>query len=175
MRRRGTNPTAYRFLPVEDENLHEIPVGPVHAGVIEPGHFRFTADRETVARLEQRLGYVHKGIDTLMSGAPLAQAAMIAGRASHESTLAYASAFARTLKAALELALLPRTVMTELERIANHVGGFGAICNDAAVPSGSRTALCRARAPSGLEVVRSRSATARRVVFAASSACVGAV
>ncbi len=57
-------PTAYPFLPVEGEGLHQIPVGPVHAGIIEPGHFRFTADGETVVRLEQRLGYVHKGIDT---------------------------------------------------------------------------------------------------------------
>ena len=57
---------AYQFLPVEGENLHQIPVGPVHAGIIEPGHFRFTADGETVVRLEQRLGYVHKGIDALM-------------------------------------------------------------------------------------------------------------
>ncbi len=58
---------AYAFLPVEGESLHQIPVGPVHAGIIEPGHFRFTAGGETVARLEQRLGYVHKGIESLMS------------------------------------------------------------------------------------------------------------
>ncbi|MPZ41464.1 MAG: hydrogenase expression protein HypE, partial [Rhizobiales bacterium] len=51
----------YPFLPVEGENLHQIPVGPVHAGIIEPGHFRFTANGEAVVRLEQRLGYVHKG------------------------------------------------------------------------------------------------------------------
>ena len=70
----GPNPTAYPFLPVEGESLHQIPVGPVHAGIIEPGHFRFTADGETVVRLEQRLGYVHKGIDHLMRGATLDQA-----------------------------------------------------------------------------------------------------
>ena len=52
----------YAFLPAEGESLHQIPVGPVHAGIIEPGHFRFTANGETVVRLEQRLGYVHKGI-----------------------------------------------------------------------------------------------------------------
>ena len=68
------SPTAYPFLPVEGESLHQIPVGPVHAGIIEPGHFRFTADGETVVRLEQRLGYVHKGIDHLMHGATLEQA-----------------------------------------------------------------------------------------------------
>ena len=59
----------YAFLPVEGESLHQIPVGPVHAGIIEPGHFRFTAGGETVVRLEQRLGYVHKGIESLMAGA----------------------------------------------------------------------------------------------------------
>ena len=74
----GANPTAYPFLPVEGESLHQIPVGPVHAGIIEPGHFRFTADGETVVRLEQRLGYVHKGIDHLMHGATLEQAARLA-------------------------------------------------------------------------------------------------
>ena len=60
---------AYAFLPVEGESLHQIPVGPVHAGIIEPGHFRFTASGETVVRLEERLGYVHKGIESLMAGA----------------------------------------------------------------------------------------------------------
>ena len=58
---------AYPFLPAEGESLHQIPVGPVHAGIIEPGHFRFTANGETVVRLEARLGYVHKGIDSLLS------------------------------------------------------------------------------------------------------------
>ena len=58
----------YAFLPVEGEGLHQIPVGPVHAGIIEPGHFRFTANGETVVRLEERLGYVHKGIESLMAG-----------------------------------------------------------------------------------------------------------
>jgi Respiratory-chain NADH dehydrogenase, 30 Kd subunit len=70
----------YVFLPAEGEGLHQIPVGPVHAGIIEPGHFRFTADGETVVRLEQRLGYVHKGIEALMAGAPLDRAARLAGR-----------------------------------------------------------------------------------------------
>ena len=61
----------YTFLPVEGESPYQISVGPVHAGIIEPGHFRFTADGETVVRLEQRLGYVHKGIELLMAGATL--------------------------------------------------------------------------------------------------------
>jgi Ni,Fe-hydrogenase III large subunit len=132
----GPNPTAYPFLPVEGESLHQIAVGPVHAGIIEPGHFRFTADGETVVRLEQRLGYVHKGIEHLMHGATLDQAARLAGRTSGDSTVAYALAFARAVEAALGIEAPPRAawlrgVMAELERIANHLGDFGAICNDA--------------------------------------------
>jgi Ni,Fe-hydrogenase III large subunit len=126
----------YAFLPTEGENLHQIPVGPVHAGIIEPGHFRFTANGETVVRLEQRFGYVHKGIESLMAGATLDQAARLAGRTSGDSTVAYALAFAHAVEAALEIEAPPRAVylralMAELERLANHFGDIGAICNDA--------------------------------------------
>jgi Ni,Fe-hydrogenase III large subunit len=126
----------YVFLPVEGENLHQIPVGPVHAGIIEPGHFRFTANGETVVRLEQRLGYVHKGIDSLMAGASLEQAARLASRTSGDSTVAYALAFAHAVEAALDItvpsrARYLRALMAELERLANHFGDIGAICNDA--------------------------------------------
>lgn len=126
----------YSFLPVEGEGLHQIPVGPVHAGIIEPGHFRFTANGETVVRLEQRLGYVHKGIESLMRGASLEQGARLAGRTSGDSTAAYALAFAQAVEAALEVEIPPRAVwlralMAELERLANHFGDIGAICNDA--------------------------------------------
>ena len=79
--------TAYPFLSAEGEHLHQIPVGPVHAGIIEPGHFRFTANGETVVRLEERLGYVHKGIESLMVGASLDQGARLASRTSGDSTL----------------------------------------------------------------------------------------
>ncbi len=65
----------YRFLPAEGDGLHQIAVGPVHAGIIEPGHFRFTASGETVVRLEQRLGYTHKGIEGLMRGASVERGA----------------------------------------------------------------------------------------------------
>src|SRR6185312_8872336 len=75
----------YAFLPVEGEGLHEVPVGPVHAGIIEPGHFRFTANGEHVARLEQRLGYAHKGVESLLRGATLEHAAKIACRTSGDS------------------------------------------------------------------------------------------
>ncbi len=126
----------YPFLPAEGESLHQIPVGPVHAGIIEPGHFRFTANGETVVRLEQRLGYVHKGIESLMRGASLEQAARLAGRTTGDSTVAYALAFAQAVEAALEIEVPPRALhlralMAELERLANHFGDIGAICNDA--------------------------------------------
>jgi Ni,Fe-hydrogenase III large subunit len=126
----------YRFLPVEGDGLHQIAVGPVHAGIIEPGHFRFTATGETVVRLEQRLGYTHKGIEGLMTGADLDRAVQLAGRVSGDSTVAYAYAFSRAAEAALELVVPDRAVwlralLSELERLANHLGDIGAICNDA--------------------------------------------
>lgn len=130
-------PPPYAFLPVAGEGLHQIPVGPVHAGIIEPGHFRFTANGETVVRLEERLGYVHKGIEGLMQGRPLAAAARLAGRVSGDSTVAHSLAFARAVEAATGAEVPPRAVwlralMAELERVANHLGDIGAICNDAA-------------------------------------------
>jgi Ni,Fe-hydrogenase III large subunit len=131
------DPVAYEFQEVHGHGLHQIPVGPVHAGIIEPGHFRFTANGETVARLEERLGYVHKGIDSLLTGADLAKAARIVARVSGDSTVALGFAFARAVEAALGVDAPPRAaglrgVMAELERIANHLGDIGAICNDAA-------------------------------------------
>ena len=128
---------SYDFLPAEGESLHEIAVGPVHAGIIEPGHFRFTASGETVVRLEERLGYVHKGIEGLMAGADIGRAARLAGRTSGDSTVAYGLAFARAVEAAMRIEVPPRAMwlralMAELERLANHFGDVGAICNDAA-------------------------------------------
>ncbi len=127
---------AYTFLPTEGEALHQIPVGPVHAGIIEPGHFRFTASGETVVRLEERLGYVHKGIESLMAGASIERAARLAARTSGDSTVAYGIAFAHAVEAALKVEAPPRArylraLMAELERLANHFGDIGAICNDA--------------------------------------------
>ena len=130
------DPVPYKFLPTEGEGLHQIPVGPVHAGIIEPGHFRFTANGEHVVRLEQRLGWVHKGIESLMRGATLENAAKLASRTSGDSTVAYAFAFAQAAEAAMQVkvplrAAYLRGLMAELERLANHFGDIGAICNDA--------------------------------------------
>ncbi len=133
----GGEPLSPQFLAAEGPSLHEIPVGPVHAGIIEPGHFRFSAHGEMIVRLEQRLGYVHKGIEQLLGGRDIASAARIAARASGDSTVAFSWAFARAVEAAVGIspparATWLRGVMAELERIANHLGDFGAICNDAA-------------------------------------------
>ena len=127
----------YDFLKADGEGLHQIPVGPVHAGIIEPGHFRFHANGETVVRLEERLGYVHKGHEGLMAGKPPAAAARLAARLSGDSTVAASLAFARAVEAATgttppERAVWLRALMAELERLANHFGDIGAICNDAA-------------------------------------------
>ncbi len=129
----------YAFLQAEGPPMHQVPVGPVHAGTIEPGHFRFTASGETVVRLEERLGYTHKGTLSLMIGAPIAHAARLAGRASGDSTVAYALGFARAVESAIGLEVPARAgwlrvLMAELERLANHLGDVGAICNDAAFP-----------------------------------------
>jgi Ni,Fe-hydrogenase III large subunit len=126
----------YRFLPVEGDGVHQIAVGPVHAGIIEPGHFRFSASGETVVRLEQRLGYTHKGIEGLMTGASVERATKLAGRVSGDSTVAYAFAFSKAVETALELVVPDRAVwlralLAELERLANHLGDIGAVCNDA--------------------------------------------
>jgi Ni,Fe-hydrogenase III large subunit len=128
---------SYTFAPVNGESLHRVAVGPVHAGIIEPGFFQFTANGEAIVRLEERLGYVHKGIEGLMQGADLDRAIKLAGRTSGDSTVSYSYAFARAAEAALGVEVPPRAVwlralMAEIERIANHLGDFGAICNDAA-------------------------------------------
>jgi len=128
---------SYEFLAAEGEPLHQIPVGPVHAGIIEPGHFRFSANGETVVRLEERFGFAHKGVDQLMAGASIEHAARLAARVSGDSTVAYSLAFAQALEAAFDVNVPPRAtylraLMAELERLANHFGDIGAICGDAA-------------------------------------------
>ena len=127
----------YAFLAAKGEGLHQIPVGPVHAGIIEPGHFRFNCAGETVVRLEQRLGYTHKGIEKLLEGKTPDEAAPVCARISGDSTVAYSCAFARAVERAFEIEIPARArwlraLMAELERLANHFGDIGAICNDAA-------------------------------------------
>lgn len=126
----------FEFLPVVGQDLHQVAVGPIHAGIIEPGHFRFTADGETIVRLEIRLGYLHKGTLGLLHGKSPRTAARFAARLSGDSTVAHSIAFARAAEAACAIAAPHRAnslraVMAEMERIANHLGDVGAIVNDA--------------------------------------------
>ncbi len=126
---------AYKFLFAHGSGVCEIPVGPVHAGIIEPGHFRFQAVGESVLNLEERLGYAHKGIEKLAEGRDASGLARLAARLSGDSTVAHswAACMAMEKAAATDIpvrALALRAVMAERERIANHLGDIGAICND---------------------------------------------
>jgi len=134
-------PSDYDFVRVGGEGAHEIPVGPIHAGIIEPGHFRFSVIGEKVLRLEQRLGYQHKGVEKLFIGSEIAAGARLVGRISGDSTCAYAWAYASAVEAACGVApslraLMLRALMLERERVANHLGDLGALGNDAALAFG---------------------------------------
>jgi Ni,Fe-hydrogenase III large subunit/Ni,Fe-hydrogenase III component G len=134
-------PDRYPFVRVEGEGVHEIPVGPVHAGIIEPGHFRFSIVGETILRLEERLGYKHKGIEKRFESLSAEEGARLAGRVSGDSTVAYAWAYAMALEAASGAeppprALTLRGVALELERVANHLGDLGYLGNDVALSFG---------------------------------------
>src|SRR5436305_5717693 len=98
----------YAFVKVEGDGVHEIPVGPVHAGIIEPGHFRFQVVGEKVLRLEERLGYVHKGIEKRFESLKIADAHRLAGRVSGDSTVAYAWAYAQAVEAIADIAVPSR-------------------------------------------------------------------
>jgi Ni,Fe-hydrogenase III large subunit len=131
----------YRFLHAQGAGVYEIPVGPVHAGIIEPGHFRFQAVGEMVLNLEQHLGYVHKGIEKIAEGRGAAALARLAARVSGDSTVAHAWAACQAMERAAGLALPPRALylralMCERERVANHLGDIGAILNDVAFTFG---------------------------------------
>jgi len=127
----------YRWIRAEGEGVYEIPVGPVHAGIIEPGHFRFQAVGEEIINLEERLGYVHKGIEKRFESLSWTDGARLAGRVSGDSTVAHAIGYCRAIEAPAGCAVPARgmwlrALMLERERIANHLGDIGAICNDVA-------------------------------------------
>jgi Ni,Fe-hydrogenase III large subunit/Ni,Fe-hydrogenase III component G len=125
----------YPFVKVSGDGVHEIPVGPVHAGVIEPGHFRFQVVGEKVLRLEQRLSYAHKGIEKRFETLPIVEACRLAGRVSGDTTVAYAWSYAQALEAIADATVPPRALWLralclERERIANHLGDLGYLGND---------------------------------------------
>jgi len=136
-----TETDGYPFVSVTGEGVHEIPVGPVHAGTIEPGHFRFSIIGDRVLRLEERHGYKHKGIEKRFESMTLEQGAKLAGRISGDSTVATAWAYAQAVESVTGTtpsprALALRAVLLELERIHNHLGDLGYLGNDVALAFG---------------------------------------
>lgn len=125
----------FPFVEVEGSGVYEIPVGPVHAGLIEPGHFRFSVVGETIVKMKARLWFVHKGIERLFEGSDLRSAVALAERISGDTAVGHSLAFCMAVEEAwgvrvpTEVADL-RGVLLELERLYNHVADVGALCND---------------------------------------------
>jgi Ni,Fe-hydrogenase III large subunit/Ni,Fe-hydrogenase III component G len=125
----------FPFKPVGGEGVYEIPVGPVHAGVIEPGHFRFSVVGETVIDLKIRLYFTHKGTEKLFEGRQPADGVELAERISGDTTIGHSLAYCQAVEALAgcnvpDRAKYLRVILLEMERLYNHIADFGAICND---------------------------------------------
>ncbi|MGB5097952.1 MAG: NADH-quinone oxidoreductase subunit C, partial [Porticoccaceae bacterium] len=132
----GESGGPYPFVSVAGDGVHEIPVGPVHAGIIEPGHFRFSVVGEKVLRLEERLGYTHKGIEKRFERFYASEGQRLAARVSGDSAVGFSWAYCMALEALCGTqpplrALYLRALALERERLANHLGDLGALGNDA--------------------------------------------
>lgn len=132
----GSPEEPYPFLTVQGPGVYEIPVGPIHAGLIEPGHFRFSVVGETILKLKARLWFVHRGIEKLAEGRLLPEALPLVERVCGDTSVGHTLAFCLAVEEALgwpvpEQAQLTRAAVLELERLYNHVGDLGALCNDA--------------------------------------------
>ena len=130
-----TDPEPFPFVAVEGPGVYEIPVGPVHAGLIEPGHFRFSVLGETILKMKARLWFVHRGIEKLFEGRPAAGGVVIAERISGDTAAAHALAYCLAVEDALGIAVPEdaaclRALVVELERVTNHACDLGALCND---------------------------------------------
>ncbi len=131
----GPTEGAYPFLKVEGPGVYEIPVGPVHAGMIGPGHFRFSVVGESILKLKARLWFTHKGLMKLAEGRTPAEALPLAERISGDTTVGHTTAFCSAVEDALgvdvpEPARAARAALLELERLYNHVADLGALCLD---------------------------------------------
>ncbi len=127
----------HKFREVEGEGVFQVPVGPVHAGIIEPGHFLFSVAGEPVLYLQLRMFYVHKGTEKLFESLPIPHGVRLAESISGDSSFAHATAFCHAVERAAGVDAPPRacalrTLCLELERLYNHVGDIGAICTDVA-------------------------------------------
>jgi Ni,Fe-hydrogenase III large subunit/Ni,Fe-hydrogenase III component G len=125
----------FPFTEVGGEGVYEIPVGPVHAGVIEPGHFRFSVMGETIIDMKSRLYFTHKGTEKLFEGRNPLDGVELAERVSGDTSAGHALAYCQAVESAASVnvpprARLVRVVLLELERLYNHIGDFGAIAND---------------------------------------------
>jgi Ni,Fe-hydrogenase III large subunit/Ni,Fe-hydrogenase III component G len=132
----------YAFLEVEGEGVHEIPVGPIHAGIIEPGHFRFSCLGEVIMNLEIRLGYQHRGVERRLTEVPWQQARFAAEAASSDTAVGNALAHAVALEQLLAVevpsrAEALRTMALEVERLATHLGDLGALSGDIGYSAGA--------------------------------------
>jgi len=126
---------SYPFVEVQGRGVYEIPVGPVHAALIEPGHFRFSVVGETILKMKARLWFVHKGVERLFEGRDFESGVELAEKISGDSAVGHSLAWCRAVEEALGVTVSPRVeelrvVLLELERLYNHVADIGALCND---------------------------------------------
>ena len=133
---------AYRFDRLDGDEVHEMAVGPVHAGIIEPGHFRFQAHGERVLTLEIMLGYQHRGVEPLLETRDRARAVLVAESIAGDTVVGHADAHCGALEALARCRKTPRAqairgIALELERVANHLGDLGAIAGDVAYQPGA--------------------------------------
>jgi Ni,Fe-hydrogenase III large subunit len=133
---------AYPFDSVEGEEVHEVAVGPVHAGIIEPGHFRFQAHGERILGLEVVLGYQHRGVERLIASAPVERAVLIAESIAGDTVVGHAGVYCGVVEALSRTHKSPRAqavrgIALELERLANHLGDLGAVAGDVAYQPGA--------------------------------------
>ena len=127
----------FPFVPVKGAGVYEIPVGPVHAGLIEPGHFRFSVVGETILKMKARLWFLHRGVERLFEGRDIQAAVPLAERISGDSAIAHNLAYCLAAEEACRIAVPTeagqlRALLLELERLYNHVADIGALCNDVA-------------------------------------------
>ncbi len=136
------NSKQFEFTPITGEGVCEIPVGPIHAGIIEPGHFRFSVLGETIINLETRLGYAHKGIEKLAESMSINDVVFLSERISGDESVANSVAFCQAIEKIAQLTIPQkaeqlRLLFAELERIYNHFGTLGGILTDVGFPYGA--------------------------------------